>query len=113
MIPVRLGFRLALSLLGLLAALPFSACSRGRRVQETAYVSAPQAILRDQVAVVYKKTGTVKNGEPVQVLERERRFVRVHAADGAEGWVEQRALVPKQVYDEFQRLAQQEQNSPA
>jgi SH3-like domain-containing protein len=112
-IPVKLRFRLAWSLLGLLAALPFSACSRGRRVQETAYVSAPQAILRDQVAVVYKKTGTVKNGEPVQVLERERRFVRVRAADGAEGWVEQRALVPKQVYDEFQRLAQQEQNSPA
>jgi SH3-like domain-containing protein len=110
-IPVKLRFRLALSLLGLLAALPF-ACSRGRRVQETAYVSAPQAILRDQVAVVYKKTGTVKNGEAVQVLERERRFVRVRAADGAEGWVEQRALVPKQVYDEFQKLAQQEQNSP-
>ncbi len=112
MIPVRLGSRLGLSLLALLAALPFSACSRGRRVQEIAYVSAPQAILRDQVAVVYKKTGTVKNGEPVQVLERERRFVRVRAADGAEGWVEQRALVPKQVYDEFQKLAQQEQNSP-
>ncbi len=113
MIPVRLGFRLALPLLGLSAALPFSACSRGRQIHETAYVSAPQATLRDQVAAVYKKTGTLKNGEAVQVLERERRFVRVRAADGSEGWVEQRALVPKQVYDEFQKLAQQEQNSPA
>jgi SH3-like domain-containing protein len=101
-----------LSLLALLAAVPFFACSRGRQVHEIAYVSAPQAVLRDQVAVVYRKTGTVKNGEPVQVLERERRFVRVRAADGAEGWVEQRALVPRQVYDEFQKLAQQAQNSP-
>jgi SH3-like domain-containing protein len=102
---------LALSLLGLLAALPFSACSRGRQIHETAYVSAPQATLRDQVAAVYKKTGTLKNGEAVQVLERERRFVRVRAANGSEGWVEQRALVPKQVYDEFQKLAQQEKDS--
>ena len=34
-----------------------------------AYVSAPQAFLRDQVAAVYNKAGTVKNGEAVQVLD--------------------------------------------
>jgi SH3-like domain-containing protein len=101
-----------LPLLAVLAALQFSACSRGRRVLETAYVSAPQAILRDQVAAVYKKTGSLKNGEAVQVLERERRFARVRTAGGDEGWVEQRALVSQQVYDRCQKLAQQEQNSP-
>lgn len=99
-------------LLAVLAALQFSACSRGRRVLETAYVSAPQAILRDQVAAVYKKTGSLKNGEAVQILERERRFARVRTASGDEGWVEQRALVSQQVYDRCQKLAQQEQNSP-
>ena len=62
--------------------------------------------------MVYNKTGTVKNGEAVQVLARERRFVRVRTSAGAEGWIEQRYLVPQQVYDAFQKLAQQEQNAP-
>lgn len=88
------------------------ACSRGRQTHETNYVSAPQAILRDQVATVYNKTGAVKNGEPVQVLGRERRFVRVRTSSGAEGWLEQRYLVSQQVFDGFQRLVAQEQNSP-
>jgi SH3-like domain-containing protein len=100
-------------LLLLLVALLLPGCGRGRgRVLEIVYVSAPQAILRDQVAAIYNKTGVVKNGEAVQVLERERRFVRVRTSSGTEGWIEQRALVNKQVYDGFQKLAQQQQNAP-
>ena len=79
---------------------------------ETDYVSAPQAFLRDRVAAFYNKTGTVKNADRVQVLERERRFVRVRTDSGLEGWIEQRYLVSQQVYDGFQKLAQQEQNDP-
>ncbi len=79
---------------------------------ETDYVSAQQAILRDRVAAVFNKTGTVKNGDRVQVLARERRFVRVRTADGSEGWVEQHYLVSQQVYDGFQKLAQDAQNDP-
>jgi SH3-like domain-containing protein len=81
-------------------------------VQEIAYVSAPQAILRDRVSAVFSKTGVVKNGDRVQILERERRFARVRTASGVEGWMEQRSLVPQSVYDGFQKLAQQEQNAP-
>jgi SH3-like domain-containing protein len=100
-------------LFALMLAGQLSGCSRGRgRVQETAYVSAPQAILRDRVAAVFTKTGVVKNGDRVQILERERRFARVRTASGAEGWMEQRSLVPQLVYDGFQKLAQQEQNAP-
>jgi SH3-like domain-containing protein len=91
----------------------FSGCGRGRgRPPEIAYVSSPQAILRDQVAAVYNKTGVVKNGEAVQVLERERRFVRVRTSGGAEGWIEQRVLVTRQVHDRFQKLTQEQQNAP-
>jgi SH3-like domain-containing protein len=97
----------------LMLALLFSGCGRGRgRVQEIAYVSAPQAILRDHVSAVFSKTGVVKNGDRVQILERERRFARVRTPSGAEGWMEQRSLVPQQVYDGFQKLAQQAQNAP-
>jgi len=77
-----------------------------------AYVSAPQAFLRDQVAAVYNKAGTVKNGEAVQVLGRDRRFARVRTSGGAEGWLEQRYLVSQETYDAFQKLAEQTHNDP-
>jgi hypothetical protein len=93
--------------------LPLLSCNRGRgRAQEIAYVSAPQAILRDHVSAVFNKTGLVKNGDRVQILERERRFARVRTAGGIEGWIEQRSLVPQSVYDGFQKLAQLEQHDP-
>src|SRR5439155_681025 len=97
----------------LLAASLLSACNRGgSRAQEIAYVSAPQAFLRDQVATVYSKTGIVKNGDAVRILGRERRFARVRTSDGTEGWIEQRFLISKQTYEQFQKLARDEQNDP-
>src|SRR5262249_51478206 len=52
-----------------LAMLP-AGCGRGRhRVLDVAYVSAPQATLRDQVAAIYTRVGTVKNGERVEITE--------------------------------------------
>jgi len=79
---------------------------------EAAYVSAPQAILRDHMAAVYNKTGVVKNGDRVEVLEKDRRFARVRTAKGEEGWIEQRYLVSQQIFDGFQKLTAQEQNDP-
>ena len=46
------------------------------------YVSAPQAFLRDRVAAVYNKVGTVKNGDRVEALDRDRRFVKVRTTTG-------------------------------
>ena len=55
------------------AILLLPACNRGRhRVLEVAYVSAPQAALRDQVAAIFNRVGNVKNGDRVEVLEREK-----------------------------------------
>jgi SH3-like domain-containing protein len=88
-------------------------CNRMRnRNLEVAYVSAPQVVLRDRVAAVYNKMGFVKNGERVEILERERRFAHVRTSAGVEGWMEQRYLVTQQVYDGFQALAREEQNAP-
>jgi SH3-like domain-containing protein len=100
-----------LPLLAALALLP--GCGRGRTgPKEMAYVSAPQANLRDQLATVYTKTGSVKNGEAVQILTRDRRFARVRTSTGAEGWLEQRYLVTRETYDAFQKLAEQTRNEP-
>ena len=88
-------------------------CNRvGHRVLEVDYVSAPQVILRDELSQVYKKVGTAKNGDRVDVLDREKRFSKVRTASGQEGWVEQRYLVSYQVFDGFQKMQQQEKDSP-
>jgi hypothetical protein len=96
-----------------LVLLGLSACNRrGHRVLEVNYVSAAQAGLRDQVSTVYSRVGTVKNGERVEVLEREKRFSRVRTASGIEGWIEQRYLVDQQTYDGLQKLTQENLSDP-
>jgi hypothetical protein len=93
--------------------LGLSACNRkGRRVLEVNYVSAGQATLRDQVVTIYNRVGTVKNGERVEVLEREKRFSRVRTAGGIEGWIEQRYLVDQTTYDGLQKLTQENLSDP-
>jgi uncharacterized protein YgiM (DUF1202 family) len=88
-------------------------CGRGRhRVLEVAYVSAPQAALRDQVAAIFNRVGNVKNGERVEVLEREKRFARVRTGTGIEGWIEQRFLVDQKTFDALQELTAENQNDP-
>jgi SH3-like domain-containing protein len=95
------------------AAVLLTGCGRHReRALEVDYVSAPQVTLRDQLAQVYNKVGTAKNGDRVDVLDRERRFAKVRTADGLEGWVEQRYLVSQKVFDAFQNMAQQEKDTP-
>jgi len=90
-----------------------SGCNRGRhRVLEVAYVSAPQAVLRDQVAAIYNRVGYVKNGERVDVIDHEKRFARVRTATGIEGWIEQRFLVDQKTFDSVQRLTQDSQDDP-
>jgi len=93
--------------------LTLGGCGRSRhRVLEVAYVSAPQATLRDQVAAIYNRVGTVKNGERVEIVDREKRFARVRTATGIEGWIEQRYLVDQKTFDGLQKLTQDNQNAP-
>ena len=75
-------------------------------------MSAPQAALRDQVAAYYNRVGNVKNGERVEVLDREKRFARVRTASGSEGWIEQRYLVDQKTFDAVQKLARDNQDDP-
>src|ERR1700674_4377439 len=105
------SFRVGWLVLVVLAALLLPGCGRGRhRVLEVAYVSAPQAALRDQVAAIFNRVGNVKNGERVEVLEHEKRFARVRTASGLEGWIEQRFLVDQKTFDALQKLTQENKN---
>jgi hypothetical protein len=89
------------------------ACKKGgvATKHEYMYVTAPETSLRDRVATMYNKVGTVHNGERVEVVDRVRRFVKVRTASGVEGWVEQRSLVIQDVYDGFQKLAEDMKNT--
>ena len=103
----------AACVLAVAAIVGLAACGRSRhRVLEVAYVSAPQAGLRDQVAAIYNRVGNVKNGERVEVLEREKRFARIRTATGIEGWIEQRNLVDQKTFDGLQKLSQDNQSDP-
>src|SRR5258708_19682786 len=85
-----------------MAALP--ACNRrGHRVLEVAYVSAPQASLRDQVAAIYNRVGNVKNGDRLEVLEREKPFARVRTASGIERWIGQPYPLSPKTYNVLQK----------
>ncbi len=88
------------------------ACGERHRVLEVAYVSAPQVALRDQVAAIFNRVGDVKNGERVEVLEREKRFARVRTDSGLEGWIEQRFLVDQKTFDALQQLTQDNRDDP-
>jgi len=79
---------------------------------EYMYVSVPETSLRDRVATMYNKVGTVHGGDRLDILEKQRRFLRVRTDGGQEGWIEERSLVSQEVYDGFQKLAQDNANLP-
>lgn len=111
--PLTDRIRSAAWLAALLLFLLAPSCRRGQnKVQDVAYVSAPQVNMRDRVSALYNKTGTLKNGERVAVLERNKRFARVKSARGETGWVEQRYLVAEDVYRGFEKLAAENRNTP-
>lgn len=99
-------------LLALLPLLMLPGCSRRSQPKEVAYVTVPQVYLRDRVAAVYNRVALAKNGERVEVLEHSRRFVRVRTAEGKEGWVEERYLVGQGVFDQMQKMAADNRDTP-
>lgn len=88
-------------------------CRRGgAKGSEAAYVSAPQVNLRDRMAALYNRTGTVYNGEKVEVLEKSKRFVRVRSPRGEIGWMEVRYLADNEIYNAFAKLAADNRQTP-
>lgn len=97
----------------ILSVLGTTACNRNGGSREYVYVSVPQANLRDRVAAVYNKVGLVKSGDRIQVLDRQRRFLRVRTATKEEGWLEERFTITEAVYRQFQKLDQDSKSLPS
>jgi SH3-like domain-containing protein len=92
-----------------------SGCSRLRPkpTAQYVYVTAKQTFLRDRVAAVSNRTGTVENGQKLEVLEHGRRFYRVKTDKGEQGWIEEKAVATQEVFDAFLALAQAHKANPA
>ena len=107
------AFRAVLLAVGL--AVTLLGCQRqfAPEVLEVAYVSGSGVYLRNELGPSSRVEQILEGGERVEILDKRPRWAQVRLASGLTGWIQQRFLVSRDVFDQFHQLDLQAEGLPS
>jgi SH3-like domain-containing protein len=106
--------RIRYLLVFLLLPLVFAGCGRFSPAphKDYVYVSAKTTFLRDRLAAVTNRVADVQNGDRLEVIAEDRRFLKVKTEKGAIGWIDDHVVIDQKTYDQFAALQSQHAHDP-
>ncbi len=99
-----------------LAVLSLAACGPTGEHEPSfgeAWVAPSTLQVRKELALRAPVSVTLSHGDKVDLLARRRRFVKIRASNGAEGWTDSRLLLSADARDKFQDLQDRAAAAPS